>query len=166
MIRIGLVLGSVAMLANAATAQGPVQSFPGYQYGIGPAFNPNNFMPNIFNPQTQPLSPYLNLLRGSNPGVDYFFGVRPGTIGLGGRSFGGAPFVAPGGNRTVFFPQLANAPEPTAGTPGPGQVLPPAGHPVVFGNTMGYFPGAGGQAGGSQPGLKGLGTTPPPARKN
>ncbi len=165
MLRSLLVMGSVVLVASQVAAQPPAQSFPGYQYGIGPAYNPNNFMPNIFNPQTQPLSPYLNLLRGTNAGVDYFFGVRPGTIGLGVRPMSGTPFVAQGGNRMIFFPQLATAPEPIAGTPGPGQVLPPSGHPVVYGNTMGFFPSATGQAGGSQPGLRGLGTTPP-ARKN
>ena len=165
-------------LSGVAAAQYPTQPFPGMQYGqygqsgqygqlgqpgygfgTGPGFNPNNFMPNIYNPQNQPLSPYLNLNRGGNPATNYYYGVRPGTTASGGRGFGGAPFLAGGGNRMMFFPQLAAAPDPTAEPeqPGSGTVLPPAGHAVVFGNTMGFFPSAFGQAGGSRPGLSGLG---------
>ena len=150
--------------------QNPTQPFPGLgpTFGsYGPSGNPY-VMPNIFNPQAQPLSPYLNLLRGGNTATNYYYGVRPGTIGLSPRGFGGAPFVAPGGNRMLFFPQLAAAPEPLgAGGPGtePETVLPPAGHPVVFGNTLGFFPSPFGQAGGSRPGLGGLGTTRAPTKK-
>jgi hypothetical protein len=165
-------------LSGAAAAQYPTQPFPGtqpgqygplgqyglgqpgYGFGSGPGFNPNNFMPNIFNPQTQPLSPYLNLNRGGDPAANYYYGVRPGTLGMGGRGFGGGPFLAGGGNRMLYFPQLAAAPDPTAeppGQPGSGTVLPPAGHPVVYNNTMGFFPAPFGQAGGARPGLSGLG---------
>jgi hypothetical protein len=119
-------------------------------------------MPNIYNPQTQPLSPYLYTVRGNNPAVDYYFGTRPGTIGMGGRGSGGVPFMAMGGSRMTFFPQLANAPEPfqqpgvgaIGGTP---SVLPAAGHPTVFNNTVGYFPSPFGQAGGNRSGLAGVG---------
>jgi hypothetical protein len=41
---------------------------------------PNNqMMPNFYNRQNQPLSPYLNLLRGGNAAANYYYGVRPGT---------------------------------------------------------------------------------------
>ena len=118
-------------------------------------------MPNIYNPVNQPLSPYLNLLRGGNTAANYYYGVRPGTVGLGVQGSAGAPFVAGGGNRTLFFPQLASAPDPLAGDPSgkPGDALPPAGHPVVFNNTMGFFPGPQGQAGGTRSGLSGLGAS-------
>jgi hypothetical protein len=58
----------------------------------------------------------------------------------------------------MFFPQLASAPEPfqQGGVSSPGSVLPPAGHPVVFNNTLGYFPSPFGQA-GARGGLAGLG---------
>jgi hypothetical protein len=58
----------------------------------------------------------------------------------------------------MFFPQLANAPDPFgSGITSAGSVLPPAGHAVVYNNTMGYFPSPFGQAGGNKPGLAGLG---------
>jgi hypothetical protein len=171
-MRLTLTFAVVLIVAGTAAAQFPTQPYPTQPFpgaqpgfgpgavpGFGPGFNPNNFMPNIFNPQYQPISPYMNLLRGGNTAANYFYGVRPGTIGLGGRGFGGAPFVAAGGNRMMFFPQLAMAPDPLSAPPSgqPGDVLPPAGHPVVFNNTMGFFPGPLGQAGGSRPGLAGLG---------
>lgn len=153
-----LGLAGLLGLAGPAAAQNPTQPFP--------TINPNAVMPNIFNPATQPLSPYLNLLRGGNRAANYYYGVRPGTVAAGFGAFGGSPFTAGGGNRPLFFPQLASAPDPF-GTfnPGAGDVLPPAGHGAVFNNTMGFFPGAGGQAGGARSGLGGLGATRAPGRK-
>lgn len=165
-----VTIGLGGILACTAAAQPPMpyptQPFPlqGPQFGqYGPAGNPN-VMPNIFNPQTQPLSPYLNLLRGGNVATNYFFGVRPGTIGLTPRGFAGSPFLAAGGNRTLFFPQLATAPDPTVGGGDSPTALPPAGHPVVFGNTLGFFPTPFGQAGGARPALSGFGTSRPGRR--
>jgi hypothetical protein len=167
MLRSALALGLAACTFNAVNAQMPQQPGGGGQYGpfdqfgpFGPFSNPNNFMPNIYNPQTQPLSPYLYGVRGTNPAVDYYLGTRPGTIGMGNRGGGGAPFMAMGGNRMMFFPQFASGPDPfqTGGTAA-GSVLPPAGHPVVFNNTMGYYPSSFGQGGGRRPGLGGIGGT-------
>jgi hypothetical protein len=162
--------GLVACSITTAGAQLPQQPPPGPQPGqvppgqygpfdqFGPFPNQNNFMPNIYNPQTQPLSPYLYGVRGTNPAVDYYFGTRPGTVGMGGRGSGGGPFMAQGGSRPAFFPQLAYAPEPfQQGVTSVNSVLPPAGHPVVFNNTLGFFPSAFGQAGGSRSGLAGVG---------
>jgi hypothetical protein len=171
-----LTLGGLLLTAGAAVAQPYQQPYQqpftnnqfgqfggGPAYGYGPQLNPNAFAPNFFNPAYQPLSPYLNLTRGGNLAANYYYGVRPGTIGLGGRGpgSGGAPFMAFGGNRQLFFPQFAMAPDPLASTlPGAGEVLPPAGHPVVFNNTLGFFPSSFGQAGGQRPGLAGLGSAP------
>jgi hypothetical protein len=139
--------------AGTAAAQYP-------QYPTRP-YQPPGAMPNVYNPVNQPLSPYLNLLRGGNPGVNYYYGVRPGTVGGTGQGLG-APFTATGGNRTLFFPQLANAPDPFAPRElGSGAVLPPAGHPVTFNNTGGYFPSQNGGRGGSRSGLAGIGAPPP-----
>ncbi|MBX9626318.1 MAG: hypothetical protein K2X82_21140 [Gemmataceae bacterium] len=166
-----LLLGVGWLLAGAgaAAAQPPGYGFPpgGYGYGQGaqpyPGLNPANVMPNIYNPRTQPLSPYLNLFQGGNrnPAVNYYFGVRPGTIG-GAGSIGGSPLVAQGGMRGPFFPQFATGADPgadpTAPPPANAAVLPPAGHPVVFGNTLGYFPGSVSQP-GRRPGLTGVGAS-------
>jgi len=179
-MRRSLVLGTLVYFAGAAAGQYPPQTipgqFPGQQYP-GPSYGASQFgqygqsgplgpyvMPNVFNPAQQPLSPYLNLLRGGNPATNYYYGVRPGTLGMGPRGFGGAPFMAGGGPRPLFFPQLA-IPEQTSPDIGPGDVLPPAGHPTVFSNTMGFYPSPFGSAGGARHGLSGLGTTPPPAKK-
>ena len=166
-MRMLFVATMIAVSAGEATAQVPGQQ-PGFQFpnqqnfGGFPQFNQQNVMPNIYNPANQPLSPYLNLLRGGNAGVNYFYGVRPGTVGGWSGRGGGAPFMAGGGPRAPFFPQLAAAPDPLEGNDtDPAGVLPPAGHPVIFNNTMGYFPGQGGQAGGARPGLAGLGATRP-----
>ena len=156
-----LTLAAAGLCVGAASAQFPTQQPGGAGYG---PFNQQTVMPNIYNPSTQPLSPYLNLLRGGNPGVNYFYGVRPGTVGGWNGGGGGAPFMAGGGARPSFFPHLTAAPDPLETTGPDGPVLPPAGHPVVFSNTMGYFPSPNGQAGGARSGLAGLGTTRPGGR--
>jgi hypothetical protein len=162
------MLQACALLATTATAanaqfpapQTPIvpqtQQGPFDQYV--PNINPNTVMPNIYNPQYQPLSPYLYTVRGANPAVDYYFGTRPGTLGLGARGGPNVPFVAQGVARAPFFPQLVNTPEPfqTDLTTSPGSVLPPAGHPVVFNNTIGFFPGPYGLSGGGRPGVAGI----------
>lgn len=168
-----MTLAAVGLCAGAANAQFPGQQYPSPQYyntfGNSQQFNQQTVMPNIYNSANQPLSPYLNLIRGGNPAANYYYGVRPGTVGGWNGGGGGAPFVAGGGPRASFFPHLASAPDPLEGeNADPIGVLPPAGHPVVFSNTMGYFPGPGGQAGGARSGLAGLGTSraaPPPPRK-
>ena len=48
-----------------------------YPYSQNPAQPQQNYLPNFYNRQTQPLSPYLNLLRGGDPGINYYYGVRP-----------------------------------------------------------------------------------------
>jgi hypothetical protein len=148
-------------LAATAAAQQP-GSPPGPNYAVpgNSPVNPVNVMPNIYNPRTQPLSPYLNLLRGGNPGVNYYYGVRPGTTG-GGAAFG-ATGVAQGGSRPTSFPfQYTPDDALVLPEPGEGYVLPPAGHPTVFNNTMGYFPGPG--AGGQRP-RPGIGGATAPQR--
>ncbi len=161
---IGTTIGVLGWSALAA-AQFPGQ--PGYGgFPGGGGFSGGNngqFMPNIYNPQTQPLSPYLNLNRGNgNSAANYYFGVRPGTVGGMGGAMGGAPNIAMGGNRGLFFPQLASGPDPLGlpdADPNSSTALPPAGHPVMFANTLGYFPYPFGNRGGSgmRPGMQGMG---------
>jgi hypothetical protein len=174
--RLGITAACVLGFAAGAGGQFPQNPY-GQQYpfpntpfgggglgGGGFGGNQGAFMPNIYNPQTQPLSPYLNLNRGGNPAVNYFYGVRPGTVG-GFGGMGGAAALAPGGNRAPFFPQLTQVQDPLD-LPGAteGYVLPPAGHPVVYNNTLGYFPYPFGMRGfGSRSGLGGVGSSRPPA---
>jgi hypothetical protein len=157
------ILAVAAAFATTATAAAQPNQ---YQYPTyppaGPYYQPQNVMPNIYNPANQPLSPYLLTTRGGTTpyaAVGYYFGTRPGTSG--GSGFGlGAPFTAPGGNRPLFFPQLANAPDPfTSREVGAGDVLPPAGHPVVFSNTLGFYPSQYGGRGSPQSGLANLGNS-------
>src|SRR3954468_20582147 len=157
MNRIVLSAAALAFVSAGARAQAPAPA------------NPNAYAPNMYNRQAQPLSPYLNLLRGGNAATNYYYGVRPGTLGGAGGGGLGAPFTAGGGNRTLFFPQLARSPDPfqPLDLSGVGDVLAPAGHAVVFNNTMGYFPSTfGNRGGGMRPGLAGIGTSrPPPPKK-
>ncbi|HEY1187393.1 MAG TPA: hypothetical protein VGE74_07025 [Gemmata sp.] len=154
------MLIAAAVFGSAATASAQISP----QYPASPYYQPPGAMPNVYNPANQPLSPYLNLLRGGNPGVNYYYGVRPGTVGGTGQGLG-APFTASGGTRQPFFPQLANAPDPLVpATVGVGSVLPPAGHPVVYNNTLGYFPSPFGNRNGQRPGLTGIGTSRAPTR--
>lgn len=154
--------GARAQISPQFPAQPQPQNFGGG--GVYPGFpgggNQSPVMPNVYNPVNQPLSPYLNLLRGGNPGVNYYYGVRPGTVGGTGQGIG-APFTSGGGGQRLFFPGVSNAPDPFAPREvGVGSVLPPAGHPVAFNNTGGYFPSPYGNRGG-RPGLGGIGATPP-----
>jgi hypothetical protein len=99
------------------------------------------FAPNFYNRTQQPLSPYLNLLRGGSPAVNYFYGVRPGLppAGSGGGVFGyQGPALGPPGTGNRFYLQ-----PPTAAGEPPSQplearreleVIPTAAHPVTFGN--------------------------------
>lgn len=160
-----LTLCLTAALAGPSAAQYP-SGYPAAPYS--PYYQQPQVQPNVFNRNTQPLSPYLNLFNGinnPNPALNYYYNVRPGTVGGTGQRFGtGAPFTSPGAPRMPFFPQLANAPDPAnvLREVGVGDVLPPAGHPVYFNNTFGFFPGSGR---GFSPGLSGIGNSRPPARR-
>jgi hypothetical protein len=137
--------------------------YGGYGGGFGGGFGGGGqFMPNIYNPQTQPLSPYLNMTRGGgNPAANYYFGTRPGTVG-GGGGWGLAPNMAFGGNRGPFPFQYTPEEQLPQGEPAEGYVLPPAGHPVMFGNTMGYYPSPFGYGrGGMRSGMQGMGGNRP-----
>ena len=99
-----------------------------------------NYLPNFYNRGSQPLSPYLNLLRGSgNPGVNYYYGVRPGLPSGGLNNFGQAPPIQQpvGPQYGGFLPQSQIPYDPTAQSYEPGGQpirLNSPGHPVLFGN--------------------------------
>ena len=132
----------------------------GYGYNFnsvpyGPYTNVGPYAPNQFNRQSQPLSPYLNLFQSGNPAANYYFRVRPGTTPMAPPRVN--PMAMGGGSnmRPPYFPEQYG-PDPLADPDQPGRILPPAGHPVVFNNTLGYFPGQGGM-GRPRPGVFGVG---------
>lgn len=127
-----------ALSAGPAFAQVGIPGAPTPYPGLP---TQGTYLPNFYNRQTQPLSPYLNLLRGTNPGVNYFYGVRPG-LPSGGQPVPGAigrngPAASP---TYTYLPGSAGQLDPAE-----GYILPPAGHTNTYGN---YF----GTAGSSLPG--------------
>ncbi|MEZ6139886.1 MAG: hypothetical protein R3B84_04865 [Zavarzinella sp.] len=92
----------------------------------------------MYNRRSQPLSPYLNLLRGGNVAANYYYGARPGLPAGGYRQ------NTPMGSNTAFAPRQSyfeNAlPLGVASSPlAAGQIV-PTGHPTGFFATLGYFP--------------------------
>lgn len=104
-----------------------------------PGAVPPNYAPNFYNRAQQPLSPYLNLLRGSNPATNYYYGVRPGLPTGGLNTFGQTPQYQPqvGPMYGGFLPQSQTPYDATAQSYEPGgqpiRLNSPA-HPVLFGN--------------------------------
>ena len=136
-----LIAGALALFGAAtADAQG---------FGRTPGFAPN-----VFNRQSQPVSPYLQLFAPSSPAINYFTQVRP-QLQLRGAQ-GPAPFrqVAPAnGVRQTFFPVVDTLSELDTQDP-QATGMRPTGHPIGFGNSLGYFPqsaGAGAQQQRSSP---------------
>ena len=130
----------------------PAAGFP----GVFP--NAATFMPNFYNRQTQPLSPYLNMLRGGSPAVNYFYGVRPG-LPNGGAPLGqmNTQMMGQSQLRSGYFP-VVQAGEPL-NLPEAGRTvtLPPSGNGgAVYGNRFGTasggYPGVGGNMGGGRSG--------------
>ena len=125
-----LTAGLLAVLPQAARAQ-----------MTGPT-NPSGYAPNMYNRAAQPLSPYLNLLRGGNNAVNYFYGVRPGTQA---NAFTG---MFPGGGmgqRQTFFPGAAYLADVVEDEPRDATRVNPTGHPAGFNNTLNYFGPTSGQ---------------------
>ena len=134
-------LASALVCIATAEAQ-----YPGGQPGYPAA--PGQYQPNMYSRQNQPLSPYLNLLRGQgNPGIDYYYGVRPGLPSGGqpfANQFGTGAGMGQGGlqysqMRTGYLPQAGAATTEPIPLPDAGQdvILAPSGHGVVYGNIFG-----------------------------
>lgn len=167
-----LGVAMIAGLAASASAQFPPGyggyggygqpgyggGYGGYGYGGAGGYPSTNgpFMTNIYNRTNQPLSPYLNLFRGGNPAVNYFYGVRPGTQGgaFGSNNFQ-TPFIGGSQLRSGFVPAAAypnqDPPEEMPKTGQDLEYIPSSAHPVVFGNKFGPaaggYPGTAGYAG-------------------
>jgi hypothetical protein len=166
------ILGCLVIGSASAQYQNPYNPYGQGNYGQGgygqgmpfqpySPYSQQGMAPNMYNRSTQPLSPYLNLLRnGSNPAVDYYFGVRPGTPsgqplgqGQGQQQFGGMNNMY-SQMRVGYLPQagaLSFDPQPLPDA-GKEIVLPPSGHGVYYGNTFGIsrtgIPGANMSRGG------------------
>jgi hypothetical protein len=129
MNRIALCALALTLVPAAARAQVPGQG------------NPNAYAPNMYNREAQPLSPYLNLLRGGNAAVNYYYGVRPGTQPA---AFTGMFNQSAAGPRQTFFPVVDTLADLTD-DPQAGMRVAPTGHPVGFNNTLNYFGPTSGQ---------------------
>jgi hypothetical protein len=139
----------LSALTAAAQGYGQYGNNFGNQYGGGGGGfgNPLNsggggspYLQNYYNRNSQPLSPYLNLLRGGNLAANYFYGVRPGLMGGAfGSPFGGGNQGMLG--RQTFFPQVDNLYD--LEDVGKLDGMPPTGHAMGFNNTLNYFGGTG-----------------------
>jgi hypothetical protein len=142
-------LFGLAAVTLGGAAQAQVYGAPAAGGGVGAGSGTPTlgglsaaFAPNFYNRAQQPLSPYLNLFRGGDPGVNYFYGVRPGlspaVSGIGGTfGFQGSALGPPGtGNRFYLQPPavLEELPSQPLEAARPLPVIPTAAHPVTFGN--------------------------------
>ena len=174
MTRLILALTAAVTATGMAAAQAPLPAYGTPTAGVGPAGIPPSVgvAPVLGAGVSPPLSPYLNLLRGGNPAINYFYGVRPWEAANAYQR--SAAQAAP----AVAFSQARNGFIPAAGTPSDAPTeVPPAGqpvtlsssgHPVVFGNRFGTmtggYPGTVGARSattGAQPGY--FGNSPPQA---
>jgi len=113
------------LVSNLATAQ-----YPGNPYGGGGIrFGP----PTPAGPYGPGLSPYLNLLRGGSPAVNYYNGV------LSERDR--RMFQQQAGQSIIGLQQELNAPGPEGDEL--LSILPGTGHPTAFGYAGSYFPPTG-----------------------
>jgi hypothetical protein len=103
--------------------------------------NPSGYAPNMYNRAAQPLSPYLNLLRGGNNAVNYFYGVRPGTQPSAFMGMFSQPSAGP---RMTFFPG-ADTLADLLDEPRDASKVAPTGHATGFNNTLNYFGTTSGQ---------------------
>jgi len=113
---------------------------------------PGSYMPNYYNRQSQPLSPYLNMFRGS-PGVNYYSGVRPGTTGAAGVFGAQVPFGY-SQSRGGFIPAASNPEQEPVSVSADTTIpyIPSAAHPVVYGGGAMRSPG---MSAASRPGFAG-----------
>jgi hypothetical protein len=122
-------IAALMLLSSSASAQGTNPS------------SPNGYAPNMYNRGGQPLSPYLNLLRGGNNAVNYFYGVRPGTQT---GPYAGMFNQANTGPRLTFFPG-ADTMSDLLDDPRDATKVAPTGHAATFSNTLNYFGPTSGQ---------------------
>jgi hypothetical protein len=122
-----VVFGGSALAQQGYPVPGPLNYLPYYNQPTNvPAARP-------------PLSPYLNLLNGNNPALNYYYGVRPLLTPTPTPTQPPVPQqnFAPA-TRTAFFQPLAPDIELSL-KPGSEQkfILPSPGSPVAYGNSFG-----------------------------
>ncbi|MSR52073.1 MAG: hypothetical protein EXS09_02140 [Gemmataceae bacterium] len=122
-------LTSILLLTTSASAQ------------ITGSTNGSGYAPNMSNRSAQPLSPYLNLLRGGNTAVNYFYGVRPGTQPSAFSAVFGQSGAGP---RMSYFPG-ADTLADFSDDPRDASKVAPTGHGTTFNNTLNYFGPTSGQ---------------------
>ena len=154
-----MILG-LAVFVSGACAASAQQGYP--------VPGPLNYLPYYTPPATStvgrpPLSPYLNLLNGNNPALNYYYGVRPLLPGAGMPRGGFQQSyqnpATPGGFFQPTSPKAAPYPEPDDTKK---FTLPSPGGPVSFGNSFGSSrAGVVGGRTGYFSGAKGGGTAPP-----
>ena len=100
-------------------------------------------MPSNYRP---PLSPYLNLLRGGDPAINYYYAVRPalmnGVSPLGSMSGGQRGFSQ---LRNGFLPAAGNPTQEPVVVPEGGAIVPSfpsSGYPVSYGGLSRFSPGS------------------------
>jgi hypothetical protein len=125
------IVAITALSLGSETARGQITS----------PSNPSGYAPNMYNRAGQPLSPYLNLLRGGNNAVNYFYGVRPGTQP---SAFTGMFGQAGAGPRLTYFPGADTLADFADDPRDPSKVA-PTGHAAGFNNTQNYFGTTSGQ---------------------
>ena len=139
MLRTVGLLGWLALCASTATAQFayPLTGSPYLPQGLG--YNPaGNVNPVSGRPA---ISPYLNLLNGNFPALNYYGGVRPLLPNINNPQQ--LPPMIPPLNRSAFFQGGGTAREPKLFTedenapPSTTTALRSPGGPVSFGNYSG-----------------------------
>ena len=130
-----------ALLATAAAGRAQYQGQYPQQSVPGTAGVP---MPSGYRP---PLSPYLNLLRGGDPAINYYYAVRPalmnGVSPLGSMAGGTRGFSQ---LRSGFLPAAGNpTQEPVVMPEGGASVpsFPTSGYPVSYGGLSRFSPNSG-----------------------
>ena len=137
------LLTLLTLAATAAAGRAQYQNPGQYQQpsmpGTAGVPMPSNYRP--------PLSPYLNLLRGGDPAINYYYAVRPALMN------GVSPLGSMAGG-TRGFSQLRNGFLPAAGNPTQEPVVIPlggvevpsfqtSGYPVSYGGLTRFSPGSG-----------------------
>ncbi|MGL6074185.1 MAG: hypothetical protein ACRC8S_08490 [Fimbriiglobus sp.] len=147
----------VGCLAKSAVAQSPTPRIVN---------TPTAPMPAVYRP---PISPYLNLLRGGDPAINYYYAVRPGIMAGVNPTGSVTSMPSQSGNqlRSGFFPPPSTEPAKVPVVGPKVNSFTTSAHPVSFGGVNRYTPGTVSGAVGQSGGRVGfIGSQPPPPITN